>query len=199
MTRRQRDKPKILSVDYLVGLTDGEGCFYVNIRPSRSKQPYSTVELHFYLKLRGDHLELLNKVKESFGCGAVYHQSESRANHSECFRFEINSRRDIFNTLIPLFDKYPLQGPKQNDYLLFRQVAEIVRDKSRLTATQIAKIGKLKRKMNLGVRRVWKIRSLGGNAKKRYLSQSARQVRKAGNILSAQQGTTVGSVIRTKS
>lgn len=167
MTQRQRDRPKILSADYLVGLTDGEGCFYVNIRPSRCSSGVFTVELHFYLKLRIDHYDLLQKVKESFGCGAVYVQKEKRANHSECYRFEINSRRDIFGVLLPFFDKYPLQGPKLNDYLLFRQVAEIVRDKSRLTAIEIAKIAKLKSKMNLGVRRVWKIRLLGGNAKKR--------------------------------
>lgn len=166
MTRRQRDRPKILSADYLVGLTDGEGCFYINVRPSRSKQGIKTVEFHFYIKLRGDHLDLLNEVKESFGCGAVYFQVENRANHSECYRFEINSRRDLFGKLLPFFDEHPLRGPKLKDYLLFRQAAEIVRDKPRLTASEIAEIEKLKHKMNLGARRVWKIRSLGGNAKK---------------------------------
>lgn len=167
MTPRQRDRPKILSADYLVGLTDGEGCFYVNLRPKSDKRPSSTVELHFYLKLRIDHFDLLEKVKRSFGCGAVYIQTENRPNHSECYRFEINSRRDIFGVLLPFFDKYPLQGPKQKQYLLFRQVAEIVRDNPRLTDKELSKIEKLKQKMNFGVRRVWKIRSLGGNAKKR--------------------------------
>lgn len=166
MTQRQRDRPKILSAYYLVGLTDGEGCFYINIRPSRSNRGIKTVEFHFYLKLRIDHLDLLNKVKASFGCGAVYFQKERRTNHSECYRFEINSRRDIFGRLLPFFDKYPLEGPKQKDYLLFRQATEIARDKSRLTANEIVEIEKLKQKMNSGVRRVWKIRSLGGNAKK---------------------------------
>lgn len=166
MTQRQRDRSKILSADYLVGLTDGEGCFYLNVRPSRSKRNIPTVEFHFYLKLRMDHFDLLNDVKESFGCGAVYHQTEKRTNHSECYRFEINSRRDLFGKLLPFFDSHPLRGPKQKDYLLFRQAAEIVRDKPRLTVQDMTKIEKLKHKMNLGVRRVWKIRSLGGNAKK---------------------------------
>ena len=166
MTQRQRDRPKILSADYLVGLTDGEGCFYINVRPSRSGRGIKTVEFHFYLKLRIDHLDLLNKVKTSFGCGAVYHQKEKRTNHSECYRFEINSRRDLFGKLIPFFDKYPLEGPKLKDYLLFRQAAEIVRDKSRLTAEEISKNEKMKHKMNLGARRVWKICLLSCNATK---------------------------------
>lgn len=167
MTQRQRNKPKILSADYLVGLTDGEGCFYLNPRPvhiPKSKQ--SPVELHFYIKLKGDHLPLLKKVKESFGCGVIYHQVEKRTNHSECFRFEINSQKDIHGVLLPLFDKHQLQSPKKKDYKIFRQVAMMVKKREHLTERGLGKIRKLKAKINLGARRVWKIRSSGGNAKK---------------------------------
>lgn len=166
MTPRQRGKPKILSPDYLVGLTDGEGCFYLNLRsPRTSRSKQSSVELHFYIKLRGDHLRLLEKVKNSFGCGAIYRQKEKRQNHSECYRFEINSQRDIQGVLIPFFDKYHLQGPKRKDYLIFKQVALIMKGKNHLTEKGLAKIRKLKNKINLGVRRVWKIRSLGPDDK----------------------------------
>jgi len=164
MTQRQRNRPKILSPDYLVGLTDGEGCFYVNIRRPRSRTQYRPVELHFYIKLKGDHLDLLQKVKKAFGCGAVYRQAESRDNHSECYRFEINSQKDIGETLIPFFDKNRLQGPKRRDYELFRKVASMVL-RGRHKDKGLKKISELKRKMNLGARRVWKIRLLGGNAK----------------------------------
>jgi hypothetical protein len=159
MTQRQRGKPKKLSPDYLVGLTDGEGCFYLNPRPPytpRSKQ--SAVELHFYIKLRGDHLPLLEKVKRAFGCGAIYLQSEKRANHSQCYRFEINSQRDIHEVLLPFFDKYPLQSPKRKDYKIFKQAALMVKEKVHLTDKGLEELRKLKAKMNLGVRRVWKIR-----------------------------------------
>jgi hypothetical protein len=167
MTQRRRDRPKKLLPAYLVGLTDGEGCFYVNFRPSRAKikrQP--KVELHFYLKLRGDHLLLLEKVKKAFGCGAIYHQKEKRENHSECYRFEINSRNDIKNFLLPFFDQNPLQGSKLKDYKIFKKIATIVFSQ-KLNAKNLVKIKRLKSEMNLGVRRVWKIRLLGGNVKER--------------------------------
>lgn len=166
MTQRQRNKPKILSPDYLVGLTDGEGCFYLNPRPVHtSKSRQSPVELHFYIKLKGDHLPLLKKVKLAFGCGVIYHQVEKRANHSECFRFEINSQKDIHEVLLPFFDKYELQSPKKRDYKIFRQVAIMVKEREHLTENGLRKIRILKTKINLGARRVWKIRSSGGNAK----------------------------------
>jgi len=126
-----------------------------------------TVEFHFYLKLKADHLSLLKKVKEAFGCGAVYCQKEKRVNHSDCYRFEINSRKDIQGVLIPFFDSHCLQSPKKRDYDLFRQAAMIFKDNWRRTKPVIKQIKKLKAQMNLGVRRVWKIRSLGGNVKKR--------------------------------
>ena len=145
MTQRQRGKPKKLSADYLVGLTDGEGCFYLNLRSPRAPQSTQlSVELHFYLKLRSDHLKLLEKVKESFGCGAIYRQKEKRQNHSECYRFEINSQRDIHEVLLPFFEKYPLQGPKKKDYLVFKQVAEMMKKREHLTEVGLKKIRKLK-------------------------------------------------------
>ena len=71
-----REKPISLSADYIVGLTDGEGCFYVGTRPV-SITHNSRVEMHFYIKLREDELSLLRKVQEFFGCGGIYYQTRS--------------------------------------------------------------------------------------------------------------------------
>ncbi|MCL5407062.1 MAG: LAGLIDADG family homing endonuclease [Patescibacteria group bacterium] len=157
-----------MSPHYLVGLTDGEGCFYFNIRHGVKNRTKNIVaEHHFYIKLRGDYLPLLKKVKAAFGCGGIYFQKETRENHSECYRFGINSRRDMRNVLIPFFDKYPLQSPKQKDYLIFREAVEMIDRREYLSEKGLKKLEKLKKSMNLGVRRVWKIRLLGGNAKER--------------------------------
>jgi hypothetical protein len=48
---RGRTKP-IVSADYIVGLTDGEGCFYVLVRPPFNKKGGARVELHFYIKVQ---------------------------------------------------------------------------------------------------------------------------------------------------
>ena len=85
----------MVSNDYVVGLTDGEGCFYIGIRYPKNSHKTVRVEPHFYIKLRGDDLSVLEEVKETFGCGAIYFQNEKRKNHSSCYRFEINALRDI--------------------------------------------------------------------------------------------------------
>ena len=80
-----REKPETLSADYIVGLTDGEGCFYVEARTPIGAHKTPRVELHFFIKLREDELFLLKKVKKFFGCGGIYRQKEYRANQRNCY------------------------------------------------------------------------------------------------------------------
>ncbi len=157
----------MITADYIVGLTDGEGCFYINIRPPNKRYKGSRVgvETHFYIKLREDDLPLLKKVKNFLKCGAVYFQKEKRENHSHCYRFEINSQKDIQEVLIPFFDKNPLKSKKKENYKIFRKVAMIIRDGNYKSDKSIRKIQKLKSQMNSGARPVREIRSPGGNVK----------------------------------
>lgn len=154
----------MLSADYLVGLTDGEGCFYVHVRPRQSNSPQPRVDTHFYIKLHEEEKGLLEKVKEKFGCGAVYVQKETRSNHSQCYRFEINAKRDIHNVVIPFFKKHPLQSRKQKSFEIFKEIAQMVKRKEHKTPEGFKKILRLKSQMNIGARRMREIRSSGGNA-----------------------------------
>lgn len=58
----RRTKP-IVSLDYIIGLTDGEGCFFVNLRPARSMTSRSWVETHFFIKVRIEDQPMLEAVK----------------------------------------------------------------------------------------------------------------------------------------
>jgi hypothetical protein len=157
----------MITADYIVGLTDGEGCFYINVRPSdkRYRGSKTGIETHFYIKLREDEFPLLNQVKSFFGCGAVYYQKEKRKNHSPCYRFEINSQKDINEILIPFFDKHPLKSKKKKNYLIFRKIATIIRNNDYKEDGSLRKIQQLKSQMNSGARSVREIRSPSGNAK----------------------------------
>jgi len=157
----------MITADYVVGLTDGEGCFYINARPpdKRYQGSKAGVETHFYIKLREDDLSLLKQVKNFFKCGAVYYQKEKRKNHSPCYRFEINSHKDIQGVVIPFFDKYPLKSKKKKNYLIFRKIAMIIGNSNYKEDENLRKILKLKSQMNSGARSVREIRSPSGNVK----------------------------------
>ena len=152
-----------LSADYIVGLTDGEGCFYVHARRSRTNSKKPRVDTHFYIKLHEADRILLEKVRQTLECGAVYRQTETRNNHSVCYRFEINAQQDIHRKLIPFFEKHPLQSQKARDFEIFREVAAIVKRKEHKVLEGFEKVLALKQQMNPKARRMREIRSSGGN------------------------------------
>lgn len=155
----------MVSADYLVGLTDGEGCFYVGIRYPKEKHKTPRVEPHFYIKLRGDDLALLEEVKKSFDCGAIYYQNEKRLNHSGCYRFEVNALRDLKEKLIPFFEEYPLHSKKRKEFEIFKTIFQLVERLEHKTPQGLKKIEKLKSAMNHRTRWVREIRSPSGNGR----------------------------------
>jgi len=145
----------MLSSDYIVGLTDGEGSFSVFLHSPRGKRAretqYYRVECHFYIKMREDELPLLQKVKNFFGCGFLYLQKDKRQNHRNCYRFEISSYQAIKEVVIPFFKKNPLQSEnRRKDFALFCKIFGIVQSKNgkHLTREELEKIKELKSQMH---------------------------------------------------
>jgi len=145
----------MLSTDYIIGLTDGEGSFSVYLHPpskERSKYTkYYRAELHFYIKLREDELPLLKKVKKFFNCGSIYLQKDNRPNHRNCYRFEISSYQKIEEIVIPFFrNNYLHSVNRKNDFNLFCKIFKIVRNRTgkHLSNQEVERIRKLQSKMH---------------------------------------------------
>lgn len=155
----------MINADYIVGLTDGEGCFYVNIRDRNHGNWIPKIETHYYIKLRKDDKSLLEEVKKFFGRGGVYFQNEKRANHTACYRFEMNSQKDISQIVIPFFKKHLLQSQtKRKAFRNFCKIFSLIYQKKSFTEKKLLKIRQLKSEMNYhGTRPVREIRSPGGN------------------------------------
>ena len=139
----------MVSADYIVGLTDGEGCFYVNIANSSLYHSGARVDLNFYIKMKEKDKKLLEKVKNSLQCGNVYFQKEQRQNHTQCYRYTVGSHRDIIGVVIPFFKKHPLQSAsKQKSFKAFCRIVKIVQTKKHLTKSGVKQIRILKACMN---------------------------------------------------
>jgi hypothetical protein len=139
-----------VSNDYVVGLTDGEGCFYVNIWKSSAYRAGFGVQLHFHLKLQERDRELLEMIRNTIGCGEVYFQKEQRANHAQCYRYTVSAKRDILNTVIPFFKEHPLQSAtKRVNFEIFCKIADLVTQGKHLTTEGVEEIRALKAGMNL--------------------------------------------------
>jgi hypothetical protein len=86
---------------------------------------------------------LLESFVNYIGCGRFYPIST----RNEVY-FITSTFSDIYRNIIPLFLKYPLLGSKQQDYLDFVKVAELIRSKDHLTKEGLEMIKMIKSNMN---------------------------------------------------
>ena len=137
----------MLSADYVVGLADGEGSFNARVNPSNRRR--AKVEARFSLKLRASDKQILHQLQAFFGCGSVYIQTEKRPRHSLCYLYEIQRRADLWEIVIPFFERNPphLQS-KQKDFMLFKRIVGLVKEQADKTENGMDEIATLIKEMH---------------------------------------------------
>ena len=142
----------MLTADYIVGLVDGEGSFTVYVRNPKDFSPRKRrvkVEPRFYIKLVEKDKKILYALEKFFGCGNVYFQKDVRANHQQCYRYEVANRTHLEEIIIPFFRKNNLRFPsKQKDFKIFCSLMDMMRTGNHLTEKGQAKMYLLKQKMH---------------------------------------------------
>ncbi|MFA5764129.1 MAG: LAGLIDADG family homing endonuclease [archaeon] len=141
-----------LNPDYILGLVDGEGSFTVYIRNpdiSRDVKRRVVVEPKFYVKLVERDKEILESLRQYFGCGTVYFQKDTRPNHQNCYRYEVYNRQDLINVIIPFFKKNKLRfATKSHDFKIFCEIMEQISEGKHLKEVGLRKLFKLKQLMH---------------------------------------------------
>ena len=142
----------MLTTDYIIGLVDGEGSFTVyikNPKDSLACKRRVKAEPRFYIKLVEKDKKILYALKKFFGCGNVYFQKDARANHQQCYRYEVANRKHLEEIIIPFFRKHKLQFPsKQKDFTIFCALMDKMRTGSHLTEKGQTEMYQLKQKMH---------------------------------------------------
>ena len=142
----------MMDKNYIVGLVDGEGSFtaYVFNPAKRSdRKRRARVEPKFYLKLIEGDKNILYGLKKFFGCGNVYFQKDNRKNHRDCYRYEVTSREDLANIIIPFFKiNRPKFPSKAKDFKLFCQIMELIKKGEHLKEGGLKKLLVIKQKMH---------------------------------------------------
>ena len=135
----------MLQALYIVGLTEGEGCFLVSIRAD------GRIDLRFFVAQAEGNKPLLLKVQKFFRVGSVYQKSARRTGRLPAWVFEVTRRDDIYNVVIPFFKRFKLLGIKAKSFEAFVRIAGIVKgrqDVRKLTKKELIIIRKLKFGMN---------------------------------------------------
>jgi hypothetical protein len=129
---------------WFTGFVEGEGCFFVDIQKSTSKIGESPT-LKFIVTQHERDTALLQSFIDFLGCGRYSKQYGKRA---AAGYYVITKFSDIWEILIPFFDRYPLHGTKVKDFEDFKQVGSYINQKSHLTLEGLEKIKLIKSRMN---------------------------------------------------
>ena len=130
---------------FVTGFTDAEGSFIVRIRKNRQTKAGWSVETKFSFCIHKKDRMVLDLIQAFFcGVGSITYASK------DTLHYRIASLQDLIKVVIPHFDKYPLNSQKRADYLLFKKIVLLIKNKEHLTIEGIQKIVNLRASINLG-------------------------------------------------
>lgn len=130
----------------MTGFTDGEGSFIISITKDPECRLGFRVKAIFIINLHKEDLVLLKLIQSYFdGAGNIGEDYKDTCNYT------VYSLEEICNIFIPHFNKYPLISQKLSDYLLFRKVVMIMKNKEHLTEEGLKAIIDIKASLNRGL------------------------------------------------
>jgi len=137
------NRERFINPLWLTGFIDGEGCFHTSIYKNNNKIGWA-VKIEFEIRLHVKDKVLLEEIQNYFQVGNIF------INSRQGVSFRIQSPKDLAK-IIDLLDLYPLRTQKLSDYILFKEVFNLILNKQHLTLSGLHKIVAIKASMNLGL------------------------------------------------
>ena len=133
--------------NYLAGFTDGEGCFYVGVHPTATVMLGLQVIPEFHVSQNGERISVLKLFAEVLGCGAIK-KNASASSRDKSYVLVVKRHRDLYERVLPFFERFPLRSEKQQEFLKFAQVVEMMHRKEHLTIDGLKRISEIAFSMN---------------------------------------------------
>lgn len=121
---------------WLVGFTDGDGCFNVYTNEKKKKILFT-----FKIGQKANNKQILHFIKKNLGIGSIIIDKSGMAN------FLVRKKEDIKNIIIPLFTKYKLLTSKEYSFKLFEQCFIVFLNDNLTQDIKILSINKIKEKI----------------------------------------------------
>jgi hypothetical protein len=119
--------PDSLNPYWVSGFVAGDGGFSIGIRSEKGQ-----IYFRFHVTQHSRDLSLMKLFINFFDCGKV--NLRSKTNRCDYY---VQDYLQIFNNIIPHFDKYPLCNAKSLDYSDFKKALELYKDRGRNKTDEI--------------------------------------------------------------
>ena len=104
---------------WIVGFTDGEGCFSVSRFKKQTCKSGYQILYEFVITQGEESKKALEAIKSYFGCGNIYINRRHDNHNHNLLRYCVRRQNDLKKRIIPFFRKYHLQTKKQLQFELF--------------------------------------------------------------------------------
>jgi hypothetical protein len=133
--------------NYLAGFADGEGCFYVGVHPTTNVTLGLQVIPEFHVSQNGERISVLELFVEVLGCGTIK-KNASADSRDKTYVLVVKRHDDLYNRVLPFFQRFPLRSEKQQEFLKFSQVVEMMHRREHLTLPGLKEISEIAFSMN---------------------------------------------------
>ena len=134
--------------EWIVGFTDGEGCFSVSMFRNVTTKSGWQVFPEFVITQGEKSLPALKLFKTFFRCGNVFVNKRYDNHHEHLYRYCVRSVQNLHKHIIPFFKVHSLRTAKQKDFELFAEIVEMFLKKEHLTQVGLKKIALKIERMN---------------------------------------------------
>ena len=110
----------VLDAQWIVGFTDGEGCFHIAINRNQRMTTGLQVLPEFTVVQQEKDIQILYALKTYFNCGVV------RKNHEGNYTYRVRGISQLKNSIIPFFEKHSLKTMKNITFKKFRKIVLIM-------------------------------------------------------------------------
>lgn len=131
-----------LHAQWIIGFTDGEGCFHIGINKNSEMTCGYQVLPEFTVTQHERDIKVLYALKTYFGCGVV------RVNHDDRYCYRVRQFSHLKDIIVPFFEKHKLLTTKRLDFEKFRRVLLMMEKKQHLTVDGLNQIREIQQTMN---------------------------------------------------
>ena len=143
----QQERLKLIG--WIVGFTDGEGCFCVSINRNVKTKLGWQVMPEFVITQGEKSLKSLKIVMNYFKCGRIFINNRYDNHKENLYRYCVRSQNDLKEIIIPFFRENKLKTEKQKAFIKFAKAVELItEDKIHLSLKGIRRIALISSKMN---------------------------------------------------
>lgn len=134
--RYQRNNYDNSFANWFSGFFDGDGTIRLRAAPYAIKERYRHKHIPYIcsaelsIKLRADDSEIIEKIKEFFGCGRT-EWKESRIdkdgyNHHPQVGYTVSDTTALYYVFVPHFERHPLKSKKLRDFSIWKEGVRMI-------------------------------------------------------------------------